>query len=72
MQTTRHELFHCGENHHKDPEMLQRTAMEVNKFVVSDTEFLSNSIYHIDKDSREIKMELPDPQSDDPQNQRGI
>lgn len=49
-----------------------RTEMEVNKFVVSDTEFLSNSIYHIDKDSREIKMELPDPQIDDRQNQRGI
>lgn len=55
-----------------DPGMLQRTAMEVNEFVVSDTEFLSNSIYHIDKDSREIKMELPDPKIDDRQNQRGI
>ena len=66
------EVLLCPDNVDMDPEMLQRTAMEVNKFVVSDTEFLSNSIYHIDKDSREIKMELPDPQIDDRQNQRGI
>lgn len=66
------EVLLCPDNDEMDPEMLHRTAMEVNKFVVSDTEFLSNSIYHIDKDSREIKMELPDPQIDDRQNQRGI
>ena len=66
------EVLLCPDNNDMDPGMLQRTAMEVNEFVVSDTEFLSNSIYHIDKDSREIKMELPDPQIDDRQNQRGI
>lgn len=66
------EVLLCPDNTDMDPGMLQRTAMEVNEFVVSDTEFLSNSIYHIDKDSREIKMELPDPKIDDRQNQRGI
>ena len=66
------EVLLCPDNDEMDPGMLQRTAMEVNEFVVSDTEFLSNSIYHFDKDSQEIKMELPDPQIDDRQNQRGI
>jgi len=66
------EVLLCPDNDEMDPEMLQRTAMEVNEYVVSDTEFLSNSIYHFDKDRQEIKMELPDPQIDDRQNQRGI
>lgn len=66
------EVLLCPDNDEMDPEMLQRTAMEVNEYVVSDTEFLSNSIYHFDKDSQEIKMELPDPQIDDRQNQRGL
>ena len=67
-----HEVLLCPDNDEMNPEMLQRTAMEVNEYVVSDTEFLSNSIYHFDKDRQEIKMELPDPQIDDRQNQREL
>lgn len=67
-----HEVLLCPDNEEMDSEMLQRTAVEVNEFVVSDIDFLSNSIYHFDKDSMEIKMELPDPQIDDRQNQRGL
>ena len=67
-----HEVLLCPADGEINPEYLQRTAMEVNEFVVSEHEFLSNSIYKYDKDNNEIKMELPDPQIDDRQNQRGI
>lgn len=55
------EVLLCPDDGSVEPDMLQRTAMEVNEFVVRDHEFLSNSIYKYDKDSKEIKMELPDP-----------
>lgn len=60
-----HEVLLCPADGEIDPECLQRTAMEINKFVVSKLEFLSNSIYKYDKDSKEIRMELPDPAIED-------
>lgn len=59
-----HEVLLFPDNQGYEPEELQEMVRDVNRCVVSENEFLSDSIYRYDRNSREIKIELQDRQQE--------